>query len=338
MSKFLIIACGCVVALFSIASIATGGNSVLLEKPYFTIYLESINTRANIGFNRQLISMENGQPTEVELPVNHLIKAGENELTILLIANDKKNKIYLENSQVKMTLRVRPSGSDPSHNFTLATLEFSGERLIKGNVLKGNVPANTLNSRMNFVQDPDGDVAISEVSIKDFRNIGDVITRTVVLPAIGLPHWAFFDSDIITNIKGVDIDGEIDENLDEELINEMLPIYSAIWNALQTKNIEPILPLFDERNREYDAAFYRKPGTTARILAENLKESATNPEKILFPITSTNTMSQVYDNDKLARLRMNNRDPLIAFNFVRGGSEYYDIILRKKNGKWIITR
>jgi|GEM_PF-2249626 len=338
MLKVLFIVSNFLIFLLPTASIAKGGNNVLLEKPYFTIYLESVSIRAVVEFNRQMISTESGQPTEVELPVNHLIKAGDNELTIILIANDKKNKNYLENSQVKVSLRVRPSGSDPNRNFTLATLEFTGAKIDDGTEIEGSSPAMRLNSTKEFVADPNGDIAISEAHIKNFQTIGDVVSRKVTLSALGLPRWAFFDSDNITNIKSDDIDGAIDENLDKKLIHQMLPIYEAIYNAIKSKNIEPILPLFDERNREYDAAFYRKPGTTARMLAKDLQESATDPDKKLFPITSDNTLSQVYDNDKLARLRMNNRDPLIALNFVGGGSEYYDIILRKQNGRWIITR
>jgi len=338
MSNVLIILCNCLIFLLPIVSNAQGGKNVLLEKPYFSIYLKAVDTYAHIGFNRQLVSIERGQPTEIELPVNHLIKAGENELTLLLIANDKKNKKYLENMYVKMTLRVRPSGSDPDKNFSLATLEFSGAKAAIGRGIEGNSDKDRLNSRNDFITDQDGDIAIGDVEITDFKKLGDVVSRKITLPAIGLPRWAFLDSDDITDIKGIDINGAIDDNLDQKLIREMLPIYQAIWHALKSKDITPILPLFEERNREYDAAFYRQPGTTARMLAKSLRESANNPECELFPITSDNTVSQVYDNDKLARLKQNSDDPLIGLNFVDGGSIGYDLILRKQNGRWIITR
>ena len=338
MLKFLFMLCNCVIFLFPTTIFAKGENNVLLEKPYFTIFLEAADIYTYIEFNRQLISTEKGLPTAVELPVNHLIKAGENELSLISFANDNKNKKYLDNTHVKMTLRVRPSGSDPQRNFTLATLEFSGAKAKAGKGIEGNSPAGRLNSRKDFIADSNGDIAVSEVSIEDYKKIGDTVSRKITLPAIGLPRWAFFDSDNITNIKSDDIDRDIDDNLDKQLIGELLPIYASIWNALQAKNIEPILFLFDERNKEYDAAFYREPGTTAKKLADSLRESATEPDRKLFPITSSNTKSQVYDNDKMARLRMNSHDGLIGLNFVGGGSESYDIILRKKNGRWIITR
>jgi hypothetical protein len=325
--------------LFSTISFAKGENNVLLEKPYFTIYLETSNVFGSIKFNRQLISRERERGVEVELPVNQWIREGENELSMVVVSHDRKNKKYRENTYVKMSLLVRPSGSDPQHNITLATLEFSGAKANMGNGLEGNAPKGQLNSKDNFNADPKGDILIGDATIEDYNKMGDFVSRKVILPKIGLPRWAFFDSDNITNIKSADIDfalGGQEEH--DQLVGEMLPIYAAIWNALQSKNIAAILPLFEERNREYDAAFYREPGTTARLLAESLEEAATSPIKTLWPIKSTNTQSQVYDNDKLARLRQNNHNALVALNWKGGGSQEYDIILRKKNGRWIITR
>ncbi len=338
MLKALVVLSNCLIFLLPIASIAQGGNDVLLEKPYFTVYLESTNVYGYIEFNRQLISFEKRGSTEVELPVNHLIKAGENELSAILVVDDRKNKKFNDKAYVKMALRVRQSGSEPDQNFILATLEFSGAKANAGNGIEGKSQKGRLNSRKGFEADSNGDVIVYDVCVEDFQNIGNRISRKVKLPAIGLPRWAFFDSDDITKIKDADLNGILDDSQHEQLIREMLPIYTTIWNALQSKDISSILPLFEERNREYDAAYYRQPGTTARMLAKDLRKSATDPERKLFPITADNIESQVYDNDKLARLMQNSHKGLIALNFVGGGSEYYDIILRKENGRWIITR
>ncbi len=334
----LLMVCSCLIFIFPVNSIAKGEQNVFLEKPYFTIYLEATNIYGYIEFNRQRISFEKRRPTEVELPVNYLIREGENELLMVLVVDDRKNKKYKENTHVKMSLRVRPSGSGSDQNVTLATLEFSGALAIAGKGIEGNSSKGRLNSREGFKADPNGDVLIDQVSIADFQGIGDVISRSITLPKIGLPRWAFFDSDDVTSIKGVDLNGILDDNRHDQLIHELLPIYKAIWNAIQSKNVESVLPLFEERNREYDAAFYRQPGTTGNMLARDLQEAANDPNRKLFPITADNIESQISDNDKLVRLKMNDKHPLIALNYVDGGSEYYDIYLRKKNGRWIITR
>ena len=215
---------------------------------------------------------------EVELPVNQFVKEGENEL-MLVAAQDSKNKKYTENTHVKMTFRVRPAGSDPNRNITLATLEFSGTRANIGKGMEGSSPADRLNSKNNFISDRKGDIAISEVAITDFQGIGDAVSRTVTLPKIGLPRWAFFDSEDITKVKGLDIEGQLDQQAGKKLIDELLPVYKAIWNALNTRNVSSILPLFDERNRELDAAFFRAPGTTAKMLAKDLRDAAADPKR-----------------------------------------------------------
>jgi hypothetical protein len=338
MLKVSLVLCNLLVLLLPAISNAKGENNVLLDKPYFTIYLESTNIYAYVMLNRQLLSFETLGKTEVELPVNQWIKSGDNELSVLLVADDPDNKKYKAQTHVKMTLRVRPSGSDPQQNITLATLEFSGAKANTGVGIEGDIHSYRLNSRKDFSVDQQGDILIGDVTSWDFQQIGDVVSRKITLPAIGLPRWAFFDSDNITNVKGDDVSGLMSDDVRSKLVAELLPIYTSIWNALESKNITPILPLFEERNREYDAAFYRKPGTTARMLAEALQESATEPDRKLFPITPSNTQSQLYDNDKLARLMQNSERSLIGLNYVGGGSEGYDIILRKKNGRWIITR
>jgi hypothetical protein len=338
MLKVLLVLCNLLVFVLPAISNAKGENNVLLDKPYFTIYLESTNMFGPIELNRQLLSLEERGKTEVELPVNQYIKSGENELSVLLVTDDPDNKKYKAQTHVKMTLRVRPSGSDPQQNITLATLEFSGAKANTGVGIEGDIHNHRLNSKKDFSVDQKGDILIGDVTSWDFQQIGDVVSRKITLPAIGLPRWAFFDSDDITNVKGDDVNGLMSDDSRSKLVAELLPIYTSIWNALKSKNITPILPLFEERNREYDAAFYRKPGTTARMLADALKESATEPDRKLFPITSDNIEPQVYDNDKLARLMQNSEDGLIGLNYVGGGSEVYDIILRKKNGRWIITR
>ena len=103
--------------------------------------------------------------------------------------------------------------------------------------------------------------------------------------------------------------------------------------------MEEVLPLFEERNEEIDAAFFKKPGETGNMLAKELKENASDPKKKLWPITDDNVIIQLYDNNKLVRLSQNNRKPLLSFDSVTDHIAYhYDVIFRKAGNKWIITR
>jgi hypothetical protein len=314
--------------------------------------IEGHDVYAGIVLNGQEISREEYLPSRKELPVGDYMQSGKNTLKIQLVTKGNTNA-YKENSALKVSLRVNSCGQDRSKAITLATLDFSGKEFNARRGSEIQAPAQRLDSRHGFAPDRQGDVVVSEAWVEKFieksgADIGDVLLRTITLPDIGLPRWAWLDSDPITGLKRHDLDGWLDEAPRQKLLDEMLPIYTKIWKAIESGDIDSILPLFEERNREADIALCRPPGETASVLAHLLKvssrEHATGKSK-LFPIKPwTNTQVFVYDNDRLARLRQNNYEPLVALNFKGdgnfkgGGSETYEIILRKKDGKWIITR
>ena len=196
-----------------------------------------------------------------------------------------------------------------------------------------------MDSKNGFAPANKGDVLIGKAKKEPFQEGGAIVTRSITLPEVGLPEWKFFTSDNITNLSGVDIEARLDQETSDRLKKELLPIYRKIWSALEARKVEEVLPLFEERNIETDAAFFKKPGETGTMLAKELEESASDPKKKLWPITDDNVIIQLYDNNKLVRLSQNNRKPLLSFDHVTDKVAYhYDVIFRKSGNKWIITR
>lgn len=352
-SPLVILLCALLLACAPTLSLAQKGEAnVFNNKPYYTLLIEGHDVFAGIVLNGQEISQEKYLPSRKELPVGDYIQSGKNTLEMQLVTDDDPPNTYKEQATMKVSLRVNSCNQDRSKAITLATLDFSGKEFNARRGLERQAPAQRLDSRHGFMPDRDGDVIVSKAWVEKFveksgKDIGDILLRTVTLPETGLPRWAWLDSDPITGLKRHDLDGWLSDQQAQQLLDELLPIYTKIWKAIESGDIESVLPLFEERNREADIALCRPSGETASVLAHLLKESSrehASGKSKLWPIKPTNTMVFVYDNDRLARLRQNNYEPLVALNFKGdgnfkgGGSETYEIILRKKDGKWIITR
>jgi hypothetical protein len=317
---------------------ARAQGNILTEKPNFSISLESDLCMGYVLLNGQLLYAPEMEPVKLDLPVNHWIRKGENELMMMLAPVDEQGNLgkFARNTRCTMTLRVRQSGSNSGEIFTIAALKFAA----KGHTgIEGNTPEGRLDSKKGFARSSKGDVSIGQARKQPFQEVGAIVVRTITLPDIGLPEWKFFKSDNITALSGVDIEGRLDEETSGRLKKELLPIYQKIWSALQAGKVEVVLPLFEERNGEIDAAFFKEPGETGTMLAKELKDRASDSKCKLWPITDDNVIIQLYDNNKLVRLSQNNGKPLLSFDDVTAHVAYhYDVIFRKSGSKWIITR
>jgi hypothetical protein len=323
---------------FEGAQINSRRNNILTEKPYFSISLESDLCMGYFLLNGQLLYAAEMAPVKFDLPVNHWIRKGDNELVMMLAPVDEQGDFgkFPRNMKCTMTLRVRQSGSNSGENLTIAALKFAAK---DPTGIEGNTPEGRLDSNNGFAPANKGDVLIGKAKKEPFQEGGAIVTRRITLPEIGLPEWKFFKSDNITNLSGVDIEGRLDNETSDRLKKELLPIYRKIWSALEARKVEEVLPLFEERNEETDAAFFKKPGETGNMLAKELKDRASDPNNKLWPITDDNVIIQLYDNNKLVRLSQNNDKPLLSFDHVTDkGSSSYDVIFRKSGDKWIITR
>jgi hypothetical protein len=320
------------------AQIDSSRDNLLTEKPYFSISLESDLCMGYLLLNGQLLYAAEMERVKLDVPVNHWIREGDNELMMLLAPVDEQGNFgkYPRNMKCTMTLRVRRSGSNLGENLTIAALKFAAK---DPTGIGGNTREGRLDSKNGFAPANKGDVLVGKAKKEPFQKVGAIVTRSITLPAIGLPEWKFFKSDNITNLSGVDIEGRLDEETSGRLKKELLPIYRKIWSALEARKVEEVLPLFEERNKEIDAAFFRKPGGTGNMLARELKDMASDPKKKLWPITDDNVIIQLYDNNKLVRLSQNNRKPLLSFDDVTDHvAHHYDVIFRKSGNQWIITR
>jgi hypothetical protein len=306
---------------------------MLQNRPYLTVELEISGCLfdARVNGNRILWDFS-GNQIKVELPVNQWMISGENNLSV--------NLYYLEDdphgelAEMKATLKVRSSGTQ-SPKYDITSMAFDS----KSKTAQSSI-AGSFNSNMGFEASAAGDVSVGKITtsppIEDVPGI--VLSRTVSLP-LNLPLWGFVHSEVISDRMPEEMNQKEIDAFYSEIKDELYPIYNQIQLALGAGNIEKILPMFEERNREIEQAFYYPKGKMAKDLASSLKESATDSKWTLLEMTPEVVTVDLSPNRRLIRLMNTDGSPAIIFNRTDGSMhEAYDIVFRRSGNNWIITR
>ena len=312
--------------------------SLLQNKPFYSVKVSAAGARYSIRVNGVSVIREmnpRGQITTT-LPVNHWMRSGENSLEILAFP-DEQGEPFRRDFYVNIALLVRDH-SDRDKEYTVATLVFDGRKDEDGSHTSQSSPSGIYASNKDFEPHPSGDVEVFDVTTTprdDYDGALDV-ERIINIPS-SLPLWAFFNGDEIPDYNAIEDDDEYEKAF-ESLYRE----YEKIQHAIANKEIESILPMFDERNRETDLAFYLEPGTTAAGIREDLMESAHSPDRELVGLKIGYVGPFVEGNSRIVSLRRNNLTPTITLNYVNEkegmGSERYPIYFRLQDGEWILTR
>jgi len=300
--------------------------SILNQKPVFTINFHATGARYRLYLNGVLIERQGSSQGQnsYEIPVNHWMRSGKNTLDLTVYPNEEGEDIP-PSSQIKALLQVRNFGEQ--ENYTLGGFAFSGasyKEVVLGKAYQRDVE--------NFEQVDTGGISISELGmIEDSPYDGArKYALTFEIPS-NLPLWAFFGSDEVPDFITLS-----DEDY-YAVSADLYAIFLNIQNHLEEGNIDEIMPLFSERNRETDLAFYKEEGQTERELYSDFTNDI--PTLNLLGLDSDTTTYESENNLKLATNYRADRDNVISGNLKSGpGNLSFPIMFRQQDGKWIITR
>jgi hypothetical protein len=305
-------------------------NSILNEKPVFELKIYSFGTRYEIlvnGITAHVDDEGEGQVT-LKLPVNHWMKSGQNTLE-LSVYPDAEGTSINEESKVNVELYVRNAGE--KEGYRIGGFAFKGI----GHLDKTSYEGYRLNPE-TFERNDEGIIEASDVTeIEDtvFDGVYE-FSQTFDIPN-NLPLWKFFESDDVPEIVYED-ESRRDEfwTFSKQMVKDLL---APIQEAILMGNLDSVMPLFEERNRETDQAFYKEAGTTEKELRYAFTK---NVEKInLKPLTEKLIGYEYEKGLKLAGLYGGGRKGAIGGDYKNGsGSLSFPIIFRLEDGEWIITR
>ncbi len=312
--------------------------SILYKKPVFQLKVEVFGTTHYIKVNGMTVLFDIGEEgqTSVTLPVNHWMRSGENSLGINVYPS-KRGEALNPSSYVRLELTVHDL-SEPDKVYTIATLHFSGTKDANDSHTFASSPSGIYTSNHDFAVDDKGDIRVYDIISKVNNTFDGALgfERKITIPS-SLPLWAFFTSNEMEDFY------KIENDVDYE--KAMMPLfieYEKVQKAIANRNIESILPMFKERNKETDIAFYLQPGTTAANLRESLLNTINDEdiEPVELKISFFNF--HLEDNNKIVSLRREGLEPAIILNFINKkkgtGSRRYPMFFRYSNGKYILTR
>jgi hypothetical protein len=299
--------------------------SILNQKPVFTIDFHGAGTRYQLYLNGVLVEgNSNGVQSTYEIPVNHWMRSGKNTLDLTVYPNDEGQDISFK-SDIKALLQVRNYGE--RENFTLGGFSFDGLKY-KDAILDKAYQRDI----EKFIPVETGGITVSELDMIDDAPFDGArkYALTFEIPS-NLPLWAFFESDDVTDFTSLNYEEFID------MTTELNSILQHVGEQLTLGKVDEIMPLFAERNRETDLAFYKEEGQTERELHSDFTNDIPTLNMIPFDPASTGYESE--KNLKLASNFRNNRTNVISGNLKSGpGNLSFPIMFRKEDGKWIITR
>ena len=299
--------------------------SILNKKPVFTIDLHAAGTRFQLYLNGVLVEGDpSGGQNIYEIPVNHWMRSGKNKLDLTVYPDDEGEDIQ-SNSVIKALLQVRNFGEQENHAL--------GGFVFKGATYKTAVLDKAYQCDLESFEIVDsGGIKVSELDMIEDAPFDGArkYALTLKVPS-NLPLWAFFESDEVP-----DLDTMSDESY-EAITAEMYVILKGIQDHLEQGKVDEVMPLFAERNRETDLAFYKEEGQTQRELHSDFTNDIPTLNMLNLGPDSAGYESE--RNLKLASSLRNDRDNAISGNLKSGpGYLSFPIMFRKQDGKWIITR
>jgi len=274
-----------------------------------------------------------GLPLTVEIPVGQFLRTGKNTLDLRLYPWDETDTINSrEDSCISLTLKMHREDREDLGGIIISQLKYTAKDDIKGTGFESSTPEGRYKFTDKLIFDNEGDYKILGTAIKklSFFEGAKEITQEIHMQT-PYPEWAFFRGNSIPKL------GSLPK---EEYLNQFKPPlfekYELIHDALKRKDIDSIMPLFEERNRELEIAFYYETGTYEKMLRAAFQEEF--DDNMLLKDLDTKYSSAVislYGN----LIKLGKSSPIIKFHdkekTIFNG---YDIFFRKEGDDWIISR
>ncbi len=315
-------------------------GSMLAGKPYLTLHIETVDVPYKVSVNGGFVATDReGNPASMTVPINQWLRSGGNELTLVLFPHKDESgkRIFEDSARAVLKLQLQQAGALEEKPITIATLTFRATGTGTQHVLDGSSPAARLDSARNFEPAAGGDVAIGAVRSFQQGEYGEILVSQSVDLQLPLLEWAFFRSDAVKQVH------ELSEAELDAAYEKLLKAYDAIYQGLKSKNLDAIMPLFEERSRETDQALYQPRGSTDAKLRALFEEAMNDPKLQLNDIHPKEGFwaFDVGPTGRILRLSFGDRGgPIIHYSDPKAPGYFtvFPIYFRVKDGKYIVTR
>ncbi|WP_025563603.1 hypothetical protein [Psychromonas sp. SP041] len=319
------------IALMSLQSAWGKDVNILQGNVRFKLNIQGHGVKYFVSVNDVIVFKQYNSDTQdnLELPINHWMHPEQSQFRVW--AGDAKGNKFPSGASVKLTLVIEDRDSGASYK--LPIIELNGNEVYDhktlNTVLKTGRYHLAANNKVEFGK---GEIDLKSVIKNEYSSKDTFIYSRQVSVPNQLPLWAFFNSDPLPEYQSLS-----DEDMSES-INELFVAYKEIQDALEKGDVDSIMPLFAERNKELDIAFGYDSGEMERLLREYIQKAIDDPNWKLRKRTANQVGIYREKNKKIVSLMRSKFTDILGF--VNKNNLFYSLTIkfRRENGEWIITR
>ena len=317
---------------FMFVQSAWGNETTVLQgNVRFKLNIQGHGVKYFVSVNDVIVFKQYDSDTQdnLELPINHWMHPEQSQFRVW--AGDAKGNKFPSGASVKLTLIIEDRDSGASYK--LPILELNGnevyDRKKLNEVLKSGRYHLASNSKVEFGK---GEVELKPIIKSEYKSKDTFIYSRQVSVPNQLPLWAFFNSDPLPDYQSMSDDDVTESRKD------LFLVYKVIQDGLESGDIDSIMPLFAERNKELDIAFGYESGEMERLLREYINKAIDDPNWELRKTTAKAVGIYREKNKKIVSLMRSEFTDILGF--VNQNNLFYSLTIkfRRENGKWIITR
>ena len=320
-------------------SLLQAEDSMLTKKPYFTYRIETKGALYHAKINGILLEEDfEGHALNFEQPVNQYMRTGTNRIGFDLYTFTPEE---FGEAKITVSLYVNQDGAGESQKKLISQVTFKANDFAveksPQQAIKASMPAVRLDSTDEFLASDKGDVIVhtpqiepSKIEPTAYHVYQDIEVKTP------FPEWGFFEAETLDFPTLWDDFTDDFENYNKALISPLYREHEIIFETLKTQDFDKILPLFSERNKEYDIALYYPEGTYDEKLKKALQSDFDDKNSVLKIHKDEFAAPAISADKKLIRI---GSPQMIYFeNEEHSLFSKYPIWFYKKDGKWIISR
>jgi hypothetical protein len=328
-----------VIILILFTSLLQAEESMLTKKPYFTYRIETKGALYQTKINGILLEQDySGSALNFEQPVNQYMRTGKNRIGFQLYTYTPDD---FDQAKITVSLYVNQDGASESEKKLISQVTFKASDFAQEKnpqqAIKASMPAVKLDSTNEFLASDNGDVDVHapQIEVSKIQPTAYYVYQDIELET-PFPLWGFFKADKLEfPTLWTDFTDDFDK-YNTELITPLYKEHEKILKVLKTQSFDQILPLFAERNKEYDIALYYPEGTYDDMLKKALQGDF-NDENSNVKIVEIDYAAPAISDDKRL-IRIGSPEMIYFENEEHSLYSKYPIWFYKKDGEWIIAR
>jgi hypothetical protein len=312
---------------------------MIAGSPLFGLRVDIEDCAYIVYVNGGLVTANMEGSAREDQPINHWLNSGSNEIELhTYLPEDGPDQC-----EAKLSVTLKDEDNEKEPEQTALVLAYSAKQAVSGDPTRDSSPAGMFDSHSGFRASDRGDLKVGPAKVASISGNGTkirVLSRTFDVHLL-FPRWAFLRGDKMPTYW------EFKSRADKDAAyQEIVGAYHKLWALLDKRDINGFLDACEERSREIDSAFYKRPGETRARLRKDVESAMNDGEFRLSPDPAESTPGlfwryTVGSTGRLIALTQGDRASPIIRYVMRDGTPFsliFPIVFRKEGPTYIVTR